>query len=67
MADNENAADAPQGGAFIADRHRNPAEMVVKTGSSGDIWAGIVAIVAFLAFAAVAAILYLDMGGLTGV
>ena len=67
MADNDNAPDAPQGGAFLADRHRNPAELVVKTGSSGDIWAGIVAIVAFLVFAAVTAILYIDMNALTGV
>ncbi|MGI6497061.1 MAG: hypothetical protein ACOX5G_13495 [Kiritimatiellia bacterium] len=52
---------------FIADRHRNPAELAVRKGNTGDIWAGIVAILAFVVGVATVLCLYLDFSGLTGV
>ena len=64
MAENE-VSDQAQG-AFISNRLRNPAEMVEKKGSSGDVWAGVIAIIGFVVFAATVVCMYLDMTQLTG-
>ena len=58
-------ADAVQGeinkpSAFISERHRNPAAMVVQGPKANYMWAGICAILATLVFGILLAVLYMD-------
>lgn len=60
-----NMSDAPQGevnkpSAFIAERHRNPAEMMTQAPKANYTWAGICAIFATILFGILLAVLYMD-------
>ncbi len=57
----DQASEEYQGGAFISERLRNPAnEAVVKTGSGKDTLYGVFAIIATVAMIVVTVVLYLD-------
>ena len=64
MAD-ESQGEINKPSAFISERHRNPAEMVVQAPPPANYtWAGICAIVATILFGVLLAVLYMDWSAL---
>jgi hypothetical protein len=53
-------ADMGAPGAYIAERHRNPAALMAQAPKAGNTWAGICAILAALLFFAAVAVMYMD-------
>ena len=52
-------------GAFISERHRNPAEYMVQVPQTNYTWAGICAIVATMIFIGMLALLWMDWKALS--
>jgi len=51
-------------GAFISERHRNPAEMMAREAQGNYTWAGVCAIFATILFGILLAVLYFDWAAL---
>ena len=62
--DEATQGDSNKPGAFLSERHRNPAELLAQGPKNNHVVAGIFAILATIVFAAVVFALYTDLTAL---
>jgi len=64
MADADPQVESNKPGAFISERHRNPAELMALKPRGTHVWAAVCAILATVIFVVLLALLWVDWSAL---